>query len=138
MQTTQTFRQPAAQNMGNFGQPSVIRKEKNAVAAALLSFLFTGSGQVYNGETAKGIGILIGAVIGYFIFVIPGILVLFYGIYDAYTTAGKMNKGELPYIEVSTGKVIGFIIAEIVIFIIVFIVLAALMYEMSGYSNYYY
>jgi TM2 domain-containing membrane protein YozV len=119
-------------------QSAVIKKEKNALAAALLSFLFTGSGQVYNGETGKGIGILIGAIIGYFIFVIPGVLVILYGVYDAYSTAQKMNKGEIPYVEVSNGKVIGFIIAEIVIFVIVFIILAALIYEIGGSPSYYY
>jgi len=138
VQTSQTFQQPAGQQPAYTQQPASLKKEKNAIGAALLSFLFTGSGQVYNGETGKGIGILIGAVIGYFLFVIPGVLVIIYGIYDAYTTAQKMNKGEIPFVEVSTGKIIGFIIAEIVILAIVIFIFAALLYEMNDYSSYYY
>ena len=136
LQSTQTFQQPVVQNVGGTVQPPVVKKEKNALLAALLSFIFTGSGQVYNGQTGKGIGILIGAIIGYFIFVIPGVLVFIYGIYDAYTTAQKMNKGEVPYVEVSNRKVIGFIIVEIVIFFIVIIMVAVFIAAIST-SPYY-
>jgi TM2 domain-containing membrane protein YozV len=124
--------------LGNTGQPPIVKKEKNALAAALFSVLFTGSGQVYNGQTMKGIGILIAAIIGYFLFVIPGLIVIIYGIYDAYTTAQKMNKGELPFIDVSVGKVIMFIVAEIIIFVIVFTILAAIIYTFTGTPDYYY
>jgi TM2 domain-containing membrane protein YozV len=115
----------------------VVKTEKNAGVAAILSFFFPGSGQVYNGETGKGIGILIGTIIGYFIFVIPGVIVWLYGLYDAYTTAQKMNKGEIPYVETSMGKVVGFIVAEIILALLVFLVIAAIVFG-SGYPNYYY
>ncbi|MDD1696014.1 MAG: hypothetical protein LUQ54_03865 [Methanoregula sp.] len=131
MQTPQTFQQPAAQ------QPSVAREEKNAAIALILSLFFTGSGQVYNGETVKGIGILICALIGYMLFIIPGILVVCYGIYDAYTTAQKMNKGEITYKSASMGSVIIFIVAEIIVVLLFFFIVAAALMG-SSYDPYYY
>lgn len=35
--------------------------------------------------------------IGSLLFVIPGLIVAIYGIYDAYATAKQMNAGEIPY-----------------------------------------
>jgi TM2 domain-containing membrane protein YozV len=137
VQTPQTFQQPAAQQPVYTQQPVAVREEKNAGVALILSFFFTGSGQVYNGEMGKGIGVLIGTVIGYMIFVIPGLLVFLYGLYDAYTTAQKMNKGEIPYKPTSMGAVIAFIVAEIVVALLFFfVVMAAIMGSSSPYYYY--
>lgn len=131
VQTTQTFQQPAAQPVYT-QQPAAAKTEKNAGIAVILSILFPGSGQVYNGETGKGIGLLIGSLIGYLIFVVPGLIVWLYGIYDAYTTAQKMIKGEIPFKSSSTGTLIGFIIAEIIIAIIFFAIIAAFIFALSS------
>jgi TM2 domain-containing membrane protein YozV len=131
LQTPQTFQQPVVQ------QPAAAREEKNAAVALILSLFFTGSGQVYNGETVKGIGILICALIGYMIFIIPGILVVCYGLYDAYTTAQKMNKGEITYKSASMGTVIVFIVAELVVVVLFFFIVAAAIMG-SSYNPYYY
>ena len=136
MQTTQTFQQPAAQQAVYTQQPVAVREEKNAGVALILSFFFTGSGQVYNGEMGKGIGVLIGTVIGSMIFFIPGLLVFLYGLYDAYTTAQKMNKGEIPSKPTSMGTVIAFIVAEIVVALVFFFVVMAMI--MGSSSPYYY
>ncbi|MDK2890176.1 MAG: hypothetical protein PWR21_808 [Methanoculleus sp.] len=71
--------------------------EKSPVIAALCSIIFTGLGQVYNGYIGRGCVILIGTFIGSLLFVIPGLIVAIYGIYDAYKTAKRMNAGEIPY-----------------------------------------
>lgn len=64
----------------------------------MLSFLFTGLGQIYNGQIGKG---LVFVVLGV-IFLITVILLIgfilypvfwIYNIYDAYTTAKKINAG---------------------------------------------
>jgi TM2 domain-containing membrane protein YozV len=137
VQTTQTFQQPVPQQPVYTQQPVAVREEKNAGVALILSFFFTGSGQVYNGEMGKGIGVLIGTVIGSMIFFIPGMLVFLYGLYDAYTTAQKMNKGEIPYKPTSMGAVIAFIVAEIVIALVfIFIVMAAYLGSSSSYYPY--
>jgi TM2 domain-containing membrane protein YozV len=137
VQTTQTFQQPAAQQAVYTQQPVAVREEKNAGVALILSFFFTGSGQVYNGEMGKGIGVLIGTVIGSMIFFIPGLLVFLYGLYDAYTTAQKMNKGEIPSKPTSMGAVIAFIIVEIVVALLfLFVVMAMIMGSSSPYYYY--
>ncbi len=81
LQTPQTFQQPTTQQPVYTQQPAVVREEKNVGVALILSFFFTGSGQVYNGETGKGIAILIAALIGYMLFIIPGVIVVLYGLY---------------------------------------------------------
>ena len=128
VQTTQTFQQPVVQ------QPAAAKEEKSAGVAAILSFIFTGSGQVYNGDLLRGIGILVGTIIGSFIFFIPGIIVWIYGIYDAYTTAQKMNKGVIPFKPTNMGLVIGFIIVYILIAIaMVFFVFLAMIASSKPY-----
>ncbi|MFH1306344.1 MAG: hypothetical protein ABIH83_01645 [Candidatus Micrarchaeota archaeon] len=69
---------------------------KNPALAAVLSFLFTGLGQIYNGEIGKGIMFIIVYIVLWTISVftlficIPGpILFWLYGIYDAYEVAKK-------------------------------------------------
>ena len=136
VQTTQTFQQPVAQQPVYPQQPAAAKEEKSAGVAAILSFIFTGSGQVYNGDLLRGIGILVGTIIGSFIFLIPGIIVWIYGIYDAYTTAQKMNKGEIPFKPTNAGLVIGFIVVYILIALaMVFFVFLAML---SSSKPYYY
>lgn len=99
--------------------PPAPKEEKSPGLAAVLSFLFAGSGQVYNGQLGKGILLLLGEFIGAFIFFIPGLIVWIYAIYDAYTTAKKMNTGEIPFLPVKTTDVIIYIIIYVVIIIII-------------------
>jgi TM2 domain-containing membrane protein YozV len=132
---TQTFQQPVAQQPVFIQQPVAAKEEKNAGAAAILSFFFAGSGQAYNGQTLKGVGILIGLIITSFIPLLP-VIVWIYGVYDAYSTAQKMNKGDIPYIASSTFAVIAFIVVEIIIAIIFFVFLMALI--MGSSPGYYY
>ncbi|WP_407431240.1 hypothetical protein [Methanobrevibacter sp.] len=76
----------------------VVKKEKSAGLAAILSFLIVGLGQIYLGLTKKGIILFIGAVISLILtLVIIGfvtwLLIWGYSIYDAHNSAQKMNKG---------------------------------------------
>jgi TM2 domain-containing membrane protein YozV len=78
--------------------PTALVARKNEGIAAVLSFLFVGLGQIYNGEIGKGIMFLIIGIILVFtmIFLIGFILYpLFwiYNIYDAYNTAKRINAG---------------------------------------------
>jgi len=73
---------------------------KSPGLAAVLSFLIVGLGQIYNGQIGKGIGLIICYVISILLcFVLIGFILLpilwIYGIYDAYTTATKINAGEI-------------------------------------------
>jgi TM2 domain-containing membrane protein YozV len=102
------------------------RKKKSPGVAALLSVVFPGSGQVYNGETMKGILILIGSLVGILIYLIPGVIVWIYGIYEAYTTAGKMNEGKVPYRETVTTNMVLYFAAWIVLVIVVITIVLTL------------
>jgi hypothetical protein len=100
-------------------RPPETPKKKEPVLAALLSFIFAGSGQVYNGELGKGILILAGTIVWLF------------GIFDAYTTSEKMNKGEIPLKEASGESIIAYIlafVAIIIIAVILFVFVLALLF----------
>ncbi len=77
--------------------PPTTRQEKNPGIAALASAVWTGAGQIYNGEIAKGIGLMaLMFVSALLIFVAIGFittpLIWIYSIYDAYRTAEQINQ----------------------------------------------
>jgi TM2 domain-containing membrane protein YozV len=117
-------------------EPPKPKQEKSPGIAAIGSFFFPGTGQVYNGEFGKGLAIFFGTMIGMFIFFIPGIAIWIYGMYDAYTTAKRMNLNEIPYVETNIALIILMIIFEIVVGIIMVVVFAAIIaafvFGMSG------
>ena len=84
--------------------------EKSPGIAALCSFIFTGLGQVYNGDVGRGFLILLGTIVGSLFFVIPGLAVFVYGIYDAHATAKRMNAGEIPYREANALHMVLFVV----------------------------
>lgn len=82
---------------------------------AIISFFFPGLGPVYNGDTLMGFAIYIGAITGMFLFLVPGMTVWICGLYDSYTTATKMNEGNIPYREAGTIVVLAFIAVVLII-----------------------
>ena len=110
----------------NFTPNQKIEEEKNPILAALCS-IFPGLGQVYNGETALGVAVFLGTIVGAFIFLIPVLIVWIFGIYNAYTTAKKMNSGEIPFKPTKTAHMLLFFILTMIIgaLVIVFVILAA-------------
>ena len=74
---------------------------KNPGIAALLSFFISGAGQIYNGQVGTGIFCFICVTVLFFAgFVYPLIMVIalvlwIFLIYDAYTTAQRINRGEI-------------------------------------------
>jgi TM2 domain-containing membrane protein YozV/RNA polymerase subunit RPABC4/transcription elongation factor Spt4 len=87
--------------------PQMMYQQKNPALAAFLSFIIVGLGQIYNGEFAKGILLLlilptIGLVLFFMIyltyflfFIIP--FIWFIAVYDAYATAKKINQRIMGY-----------------------------------------
>ena len=116
--------------------PHGVHEEKSPFLAVLCSFFIPGLGQVYDGETARGLLIFLGSLIGFFIYIIPGVIVWIFGMYDAYSIAKKMNKKEIPFKPTKTAHLILFIILAIIIAAIVFILvaLAALSMILHGYT----
>ena len=79
-------------------QTPTVRKNKSPFLAAILSFFIIGLGQVYLGLVKKGILLFVLAIIaGILTLVIIGWLLWFviwiYAIYDAITSANKINDG---------------------------------------------
>jgi TM2 domain-containing membrane protein YozV len=80
-------------------QPVIVVNQKNPGVAAVLSFFWSGLGQIYNGEIGKGILLLILYVISAMLmFAIIGFITTpalwIYGMVDAYKTAEKINAGQ--------------------------------------------
>jgi TM2 domain-containing membrane protein YozV len=126
---------PDAEICPNCGVRIKKNPEKSPLLAALCSFIFTGLGQVYNGDVNRGFLILIGTVVGSFFFVIPGLIVALYGIYDAYVTAKRMNAGEIPYRETNALHMVLFVIlwiVGIVVIVVMAAVVAAFVFGMTG------
>jgi len=77
-----------------------VYQQKNPGVAAVLSALWVGIGQIYNGEIVKGIILIIVYIVSVLLiyliigFITTPILWIF-GIYDAYNTAKKINTGEV-------------------------------------------
>ncbi|WNY28906.1 hypothetical protein MmiEs2_11190 [Methanimicrococcus stummii] len=92
-------------------------KEKSTFFAAILSFFMAGLGQVYNGKFGRGLCFMVGAFVGSFL-IVPGIAVWIWSIYDAYTEADKINKGELPFKEATVWEIIGFLLLPFIVFVI--------------------
>jgi len=103
-------------------------EEKSTVIAALCSLVIPGLGQVYDGKLERGFLIFFGTVIGLFVFVLPGLAVWAFGIYDAYTLALQMNKKEIPFLPTNTAHLILFVILAILIVVVAAVIAALLMF----------
>ena len=113
---------PAAVSSSGF---QTARNQKNPILAVLCSFFLPGLGQVYNGEIGLGFAVFFGALIGFFVFLIPGLIVWIYGLSNAYSTAHKMNTGQIPFKPAKKVHIILFIIIAVVIAIVIFLVVMA-------------
>ena len=110
------------------GYPLPSHAQKSPAIAGFCSSFLPGLGQVYNGETAKGFALFLLALAGLAFFLVPGLIVWLYGMYNAYSVAGKMNAGEVPFRETRTLHVVLFIVfAAIVIVIAIIIIIAVVM-----------
>jgi hypothetical protein len=106
---------------------------KDGLVALSTSFFIPGWGQVYNGDGwLKGWLYGIGIIIGYYIFVFPALIVWLYGVYNAYSTAKKMNSGIVPYRETTAVKFWLYPIIAVLIFVILASIAAASIYGMAG------
>jgi TM2 domain-containing membrane protein YozV len=109
---------------GYLGYSATRREQKNPLIAGFCSSVLPGLGQVYNGETAKGFVIFLFALAGLVIFLIPGLIVWLYAMYNAYTVAGKMNTGKITFHETRTLHMVMFIVFAGVVIVIAFLIIA--------------
>lgn len=89
---------------------------KNVHAAVVLSFFFPGFGQVYNGQYKKGLLVLVATILGLYLFLVPGIVILGAGVYDAYRTAQRQNAGTMPFSDMHLYHIILYVIIFILVF----------------------
>jgi len=115
------------------GYSAPVREQKNRLISGVCSSVLPGLGQVYNGETAKGFAIFIltcvGLTLGLIFLGIPGLIVWLYGIYNAYTTAGKMNTGEIPFRETRMLSMVLFIVFAVAVIAVALLVLIYLVID---------
>ncbi|MCD1296024.1 hypothetical protein CUJ83_13555 [Methanocella sp. CWC-04] len=74
----------------DWARPSLQAKKKDPLISLVLSFFIPGAGQIYNGHAGKGCILFIAFIITLVTIICPLILWA-YGVYDAYTTAVKIN-----------------------------------------------
>ena len=117
---------------GSLGFVKETRDKKSPVLALLCSAFLPGLGQVYDGSLAKGFAIFLGAFVGLFILVVPGVIFWVYGIRDAYSTANKMNAGEIP---AKPTKIIHMILFIVIAAVIVAAVFALIYYMLMSVTN---
>jgi ABC-type Na+ efflux pump permease subunit len=88
--------------------------------------LFSGLGQVYNGQLRKGVAIFFGTIAGVLLFVVPGLIIWMFGVADAWQTAKKMNEGKIPFQEHSWRHIIAFFMYSFVMGYLVYSLLMVL------------
>jgi hypothetical protein len=95
---------------------------------------------VYNGESQMDLVLLLGTLLGLFLILIPGLVVWTYSMYDAYLTAGKMNKGTPESRPLQPVQMVLFVVAAgfIVIAVIVaitMIIVSRMLSQLSPAGN---
>lgn len=114
--------------------------EKNPQIAVFCSSLIPGLGQVYNGETLKGLAFLFGTILGFFFILIPGLVVWIYSMYDAHITAGKMNEATLEFRPMQPVYMVLFVVAAVFLVIavvgtITMIIISSMLSQLSPVGN---
>ena len=74
--------------------------KKTPIFAVILSFVFPGLGQFYNGQSTKGLYFIILAVVSWILFLILVgmiiyVLIWIWSMFDAYQSAEAINRGEI-------------------------------------------
>ncbi|MBI4035725.1 hypothetical protein HY383_02160 [Candidatus Daviesbacteria bacterium] len=82
---------------------------------AILSLFIPGLGQIVKGQTGKGILILICTLIGYFVFVVPGLIIHIWQIADAYNNNKISDNEDKPKSKV---KWLGLILITLIILLL--------------------
>jgi len=101
-------------------------ENKDPFIAAILSFIFPGLGQLYNGDFKKGLllqtAYLISLALGgifysFFLIFLIAIVVLIFAVYDAYTEAEKVKSGKEPLVNATLKEIVIFLLWPFVLFV---------------------
>ena len=125
-------------SIGSVSEPRS-QDKKNPQIAVFCSSFIPGLGQVYNGEFLKGFVFLLGSLFGAILFLIPGLIIWIYSMYDAHIAAGKMNDGTLEFRPMQMVHMVLFVAVAVFIVIatvvIVTIVIISSMLSLLGTSG---
>ncbi|MFA5237344.1 MAG: zinc ribbon domain-containing protein [Methanoregula sp.] len=128
---------------------------RNPPAAVILSFLFTGWGQWYNGQTWEGLKFFGAFLVSYLLlflfavmtvsqpFAVPGVVLMVvvvlgiwvYAMYDAYKTAERINKGEVAFSEKSALFWLPIALIALAVLVIIAAVIAAFTFGMAAATS---
>lgn len=87
---------PGPQVAASSPQVVMVKTQKNPGVAAVLSFFWSGLGQIYNGEIGKGVLLMVVYIVSWWLmlivigFITTPVLWI-YGMVDAYKTAERLN-----------------------------------------------
>ncbi|HUH78784.1 MAG TPA: hypothetical protein VLY83_02690 [Methanoregula sp.] len=107
---------------------------KSIRLAAFLSLVSPGLGQYYNGRLHRGLAILALTSVGIIFYLIPGIIVWLYGIWDAGCTARKVNEGVYLYQKIPSLMLVSLFFVSLVTIQFSLIGFVLLAYGKSGYT----
>lgn len=82
-------------------QTSALHPRWNPGTAAVLSLIIPGAGQMYKGRVGVGITWLISTIIGYFMLILPGIVLHIACVFDAFS--GRADNSNLPHPHLAGG-----------------------------------
>jgi len=72
-------------------------KSWNPGVAALLSLIIPGAGQIYKGQVLNGLVWLVLVVVGYILYIIPGIVLHMFCIFGAASGRAKSNQRKIEF-----------------------------------------
>ncbi len=105
---------------------SLRSERKNPVLAAVLSLVWPGLGQAYNGQYLKAIPFVIAELAG-FVYtpaILVSIVAMLIGMADAYRTSKNMNIGNIPYKETKP--------LDLVIYFVIILIIGIISLRLSG------
>jgi TM2 domain-containing membrane protein YozV len=105
---------------------------KNRMGAILLSLFIPGLGQSYNGKWIRGLLVLIATAAGLIIFILPGLVIWTYGIYDTGRTTREINEGRIPYTPVNGYIVLVHFLAGLALVVFSIILFVILYWDAAG------
>lgn len=109
---------------------------KVPLISMILSTFFPGLGQIYNGDSLlKGLVFFFGCIFGSFMFLIPGLIIWIYGMYDAYSVADKINKREIEYKETKNRDIVLIFLIPLALMLIFMVITLYLAIQMIGNLN---
>lgn len=113
---------------------SAPKATKNPILAAILSLIWPGLGQAYNGQYGKALLVILVELGGIALFFIPTLIAWIFSVVDAYLVSTRMVKGEIPLVKKSNAYLVVFAIVPILL-IVMGAMVAAVLSGQPGFAT---